>query len=155
MKIGIDIHGVIDRHRSFFSDLTQLIKRDNERIGVLNAKLCSDNHNTVLHSTHEVHILTGPMQSKLGNNELDGIYFTHFFSIVSWMKEQGQVAWYKEEDYNHTEPWFDNVELWNKAKGLYAEKNNLHLMIDDTQLYVPSFSTPIAIMQRNTFIPLS
>lgn len=132
MKIGIDIHGVIDKHRVLFSALTQMIKRDVE---------LSD-------MDHEVHILTGPSHAKLRPAELTGIWYTHFFSIVDALKDQGETPWYKEEDTTKSDPWFDNLDLWNRAKGIYAAENNLDLMIDDTAGYAEFFTTPIAILKK-------
>lgn len=132
MRIGLDIHGVIDKHRSFFTELTQMIRRENESNGY----------------QHEVHIMTGPSKNKLKPSELDGIYYTHFFSIVDYLKSVGEVPWFSEKDDTKSDPWFDNVEKWNKAKALYAQDLGLHFVIDDTALYAQFFTTPIAIIQK-------
>lgn len=128
MRLGIDIHGVIDKHRNFFAELTHALKRDKV--------------------DHQVHILTGPSKNKLKPEELEGIWYTHFFSIVDYLKAQGEIPWYKEVDNTRSDPWFDNLDLWNKAKGVYAAEHKLDLMIDDTTSYAEFFTTPIAILKK-------
>jgi hypothetical protein len=136
MKIGLDIHGVIDAHRKFFSDLTMMIQRDNFMLDTLKSEI----------PRHEVHILTGPSLKKLKPGELLGIYYTHFFSIIDYCVEHGAGVRYENGDLSN--PWVDDVEMWNRAKSEYAEKHNLDFTLDDTAAYAPHFKTPIAIVKR-------
>ena len=48
-----------------------------------------------------------------------------------WFDEQGR-------------PWVDD-ELWNKAKGEYAKREGLDLVLDDTEIYKKYFETSFAL----------
>ena len=58
-KIGLDIHGVIDKYRSLFAELSYLWAKEG----------------------YEVHVVTG-QEFESVKHKLDGITYTHFFSIV-------------------------------------------------------------------------
>ena len=121
MKIGLDIHGVIDAHRPFFAEFSKLL--------VANG--------------HEVHVMTGPRFKALKPDELKDITYTHFFSIVDHCVENNVEVVY-DGDGN---PWIDQYE-WNKAKGDYARLHKIDLVIDDSVDYPKFFSTPIATFKH-------
>src|SRR5262245_61257895 len=110
MKIGIDIHGVINAKPEFFSILTCLLVQNG----------------------HEVHVLTGSKETQEIIDELDnhGIAWTHFFSITDYCIKKGVNVWYDEKNT----PWMDQNE-WEKAKGEYCAKEQIDLHIDDTIKY--------------------
>ena len=146
MKIGLDIHGTIDAHRKFFAEWTQLLKADNERIELVRK---NRDPNLPVHmrypvpDLHEVHIMTGPKRRMvLESFELEGIWFSHFFSIVDECEKNGVAVMHDEKG----DPWMDQYE-WNRAKGDYARKHNLDLVIDDSTVYPNFFTTPIATFQ--------
>lgn len=123
MKIGLDIHGVIDTNPKFFSQLSKAIwDWDDET---------------------EVHILTG---SRLGDGkireqlkEMD-IDYTHLFSIADYLAEIGAKELPQSTPEN---PWFCK-EAWDMAKADYARKHQLNLVLDDCDAYFKNFTTPIA-----------
>jgi len=123
MKIGVDIHGVANSQPEFFAELTYLF----------------------VNAGHEVHILTGPSlkpNSKYGERTLKEISdlnltYTHLFSIVDYHEEIGTAIKYEDEN----NPWIDK-QLWNNTKGIYCEKHNIDLMLDDTAVYADHFKTP-------------
>jgi hypothetical protein len=131
MKIGLDIHGVIDTNPEFFSQLTQMI------------------NNSYPYSypdgvrPHEVHIMTG---SRLNNGKVqkwlkdNNIFYTHLFSISDYLKENNHKELYMSTETN---PWFFDKD-WNVAKADYARDHNLDLVLDDNNDYFPHFTTPIA-----------
>ena len=109
MIIGLDIHGVIDRYRPFFSDLSHLWIREG----------------------HEVHIITG-QEFESVSHKLDGISYTHFFSIVEYHQEQGTHMW---NDDPRGDGWWLEAEIWNRTKGLYADRIGLDIHFDDSRRY--------------------
>jgi hypothetical protein len=128
MKIGLDIHGVIDSHRKFFSELTNVLKVMNEQHG----------------ANHEVHVMTGPRQQDLKPEELAGIWYTHIFSLTDYHVAKGtEVKWVKGN------PYMEEYS-WNRTKGDYAREHQLDLVIDDTLDYHHFFSTPVAWFQAKT-----
>ena len=128
MKIGLDIHGVIDSHRKFFAELTQILRVMNEQHG----------------ANHEVHIMTGPRAVDVRPEELDGIWYTKLFSITDHNLEKGV-----EVQFVNGKPYMNEYD-WNRTKADYAREQNLDLTIDDTLDYHHFFSTPVAWFQAKT-----
>lgn len=122
LKLGLDIHGVIDSKVDFFKKLTQNLRLMNE----------------IMACKHEVHILTGPPKDELKDGELDGIWYTHFFSIVDFHKAKGTPF-----EIHNGKVWMDDYN-WDRTKGDYCREHNLDLMIDDSATYHHFFSTPFA-----------
>ena len=127
MKIGLDIHGVLDKHL-FLKELAALL----------------------VSNGHEVHIITGAMWENKSNVELEqlgimrGIHYTHFFSIADTLLSGGaEVEW--KDDVN---PVFDEY-LWNKIKGDYCKNHNIDFHLDDSDIYGKYFSTPYAHLHDN------
>lgn len=112
IKVGIDIHGVIDRDPEFFSNLTHKLK-------------CNG---------HEVHILTGHEISNELFTTLNDfcIRYDHVFSITSFHKEIGTHISYKNND--PTQPLIAPT-VWDRAKAHYAEYVGLCIHIDDSSIY--------------------
>ncbi len=117
LRIGIDIHGVLDTNPAFFSELTNLL----------------------VSSGNEVHVLTGSKETEEIHKQLKdmGIKWTHFFSITDYCASNGVHVWYDEKNT----PWMDKDE-WEKAKGKYCVDANIDLHIDDTISYGDHFKTP-------------
>lgn len=124
MKIGIDIHGVIDENREFFIQLTSL--------------LCDHGH--------EVHIITGKKVKAISGEEMEGITYTHLFSITDYHESIGTPISYDDKGNPHMDPY-----LWNKTKGEYCLKHGIDLHFDDSDIYSYFFKTPYArILNKNT-----
>ena len=112
IKIGLDIHGVIDSDPVFFATLISLLRAEG----------------------HEVHLLTGreisdELVAKL--NDL-GITYDQLFSITSYHKSIGTYITYK--DGNPTQPLIA-PPLWNRSKAEYSKRVGLGLHIDDSTVY--------------------
>jgi hypothetical protein len=108
-KVGLDFHGVLDKHTEFFSDLTKLL----------------------VANLWQVHIITGAKLTTDFIARLDslGIDYTHLFSIVDYHESIGTQV-----NYDSSGPWID-TELWNKTKAEYCEKNGIDMHIDDSDVY--------------------
>ena len=117
LKIGLDIHGIIDKYPHLFERLSS----DWVRMG------------------NEVHIITGNMETKEIKEQLKEwkISYTHFYSVSDSLIEQGlAVHW---SDRNN--PWFEEV-YWNEAKAKYCRDNQIDIHYDDSDEYGKHFTTP-------------
>lgn len=126
-KLGIDIHGVLDTYPSFFVEQAQ----------------------HVLKNGGEVHIITGiPCDNKVMEELLsynDGKkYWTHYFSIVEYLKSKGEKYTLDERGRY----WFD-IEVWDRVKADYCEKESIDLHYDDSPEYARHFKTPIMLFMPN------
>jgi hypothetical protein len=121
VKIGLDIHGVIDSNLKMFSELTNLL----------------------IAAGHEVHILTGPKtETVIDFLKTNKIAYTHLFSIVEDAEANGiMVRWDAEG------PWIDS-EFWDRSKARYCQRNNIDLHIDDSPQYEKYFKTPFALYKK-------
>lgn len=114
MKIGIDIHGVIDHNPKFFSRLTKLLKK----------KKC------------EIHVITGARSPEKKVLEKYNIKYDHFFSILDYHTEIGTDIHVDEKG----EEWILD-EKWDRTKADYCKDQNIDIHIDDTQKYGNYFET--------------
>ena len=126
MKIGIDIHGVLDKN-PFFKHMA--------------LAMCFNQ------CGNEVHIITGTSR-ELALKDLEkleiieGFHYTHLYSITDDLISRGiPVEW---KDGNN--PLFP-YEEWDKAKAEYCAKNNIDIHFDDTVRYGDYFSTPFALVR--------
>jgi hypothetical protein len=124
IKIGIDIHGVIDSIPNFFSELTKII----------------------VNSGNEVHIITGGSWTKELENELksNGIVWTHHFSVYDFLIENNTpiTGEWQFPDGTIQKRFVDGY--WDKVKAEYCKENNISLHLDDTLIYNEFFQTPFA-----------
>lgn len=113
MKIGLDLHGVVDRFPREFSILT---RRWTKVYG------------------HEVHIVTGEGWASAVEqvNRLVATY-THHFSIV----DHHQVA--RTQMTLKDDGWWMPKESWDRSKGDYAKEVGLDIHFEDTLEYAPWF----------------
>lgn len=112
IKLGLDLHGVIDQDPHFFATLSYHLRIEG----------------------HEVHILTGRelCDELLAQLERFNIGYTELFSITSYHKEIGTHVSYKDDDPN----WpLIAPPKWDPTKAGYAERAGLGLHIDDSPIY--------------------
>jgi hypothetical protein len=116
MKYGLDIHGVSDTKKKFFSLFSQ----------------------RAIANGHEVHVITGNMRTPQIEAELKeyGIHYTHFFGVADKLLADGKVAFWKDKD----NPFFDEKD-WNKVKGEYCAEQGINLHFDDSDEYRKHFTT--------------
>jgi hypothetical protein len=119
MRLGLDIHGVIDTAPIFFSLITKLL----------------------LDNGHEVFVITGSHITDDIINEIRGygIHYNKLLSVSDYNVENGVSVKYDE----NSNPWFDDM-VWNKTKGVLCEKYNIDFHIDDSGDYGEYFNTPYA-----------
>ncbi len=124
MKLGIDVHGVIDRHPIVFSNMA----------------------NAVIGGGGEVHVITGaPETDEIKDHLSDlGIPWTEFFSITDQLLFEEYIPTYSETGGM----WFPD-DIWNPMKGHYCSLHNIDLHFDDTAEYGQYFSTPFALWPQD------
>jgi hypothetical protein len=122
LSIGLDFHGVIDKHSQLFSELTKVLYAYG----------------------WEIHVITG---NKINDEFLQqlkdyGISYTHTFSIVDHHESIGTYV-----NYDNRGPWID-ADLWNRTKAEYCAANGISLHIDDSDVYGAFFTTPYLLMKK-------
>jgi len=112
MKVGFDIHGVIDTYPAFFKKFAQIL----------------------ISRGQEVHILTGHQKDGALKelNELDFPY-NHIFSIVDYHFSKGT------EMKKTSSGWWMGHKDWVSTKGIYAKEVGLHIHFDDQLEYLTHF----------------
>ena len=120
MKLGLDIHGVIDTNPKFYSELSKI----------------------VISLGHEVHIITGTVftHEKINKLKSYGMHWSHLFSISDYHKSLGTPMTFTSPN----NPWISH-DLWDKTKSNYCKENNIDFHIDDTARYGEFFKTTFGL----------
>jgi hypothetical protein len=120
MRIGLDVHGVIDRFPREFAWLTQRWVRFHR---------------------HEVHIVTGEgWDTAASQVEGRGIVHTNHFSIVDHHRSIGTPMELKDSG------WWMPQQEWDMSKGAYAKRVGLDIHFEDTLAYAPWFPSSCAFI---------
>lgn len=116
MKIGLDVHGVIDKAPEIFAPLTKILRDEG----------------------HEVHVITGRELCSELFEKLDGlgIRYNKVFSITSYHKEIGTHVSYKGGD--PTQPLIAPPK-WDATKAEYCAREKIDIHIDDSAEYGKHF----------------
>lgn len=127
MKLGLDIHGVIDFKPEIFSFMSK----------------------SVIASGGEVHIVTGGTWNDELRNlvEESGIVYTHFFSVYDHLIEIGAEKIGVIQFPDGTKQKKFDGDLWDSIKGEYCFKMGIDLHIDDTEIYSNYFKTPFLLFK--------
>ena len=117
MKLGIDLHGVIDTNPRIYKIILE-----------------------VMGKRMEVHIISGPPRSEIIEelNELGfkkGVHYKEVHSIVDFLKENGEEM-YQDENGSW---WTDNDDHWRATKANICNKFQIDAMIDDKEMYKDGF----------------
>lgn len=113
LKVGLDIHGVIDAFPQRFKQLAYALIKDGA----------------------EVHIITGIKRDEHVERLLAeaGIRFTHYFSIVEQLEANNEYI-----EWSNGLPYADQAK-WNVAKRDYCEAAGIDFMFDDSPTYLETF----------------
>lgn len=127
MKLGLDIHGVIDYKPEIFSFISK----------------------SVIASGGEVHIITGGSwrEDLIQLVKKSGVVWTHYFSVYDHLKEIGADEDGKIQFPDGTIQRKFDSELWDSVKGEYCKLNNIDLHIDDTEAYSKYFTTTFLLFK--------
>ena len=114
LKIGLDIHGVIDQYPEKFKQLAYALAKDGA----------------------EVHVITGLKRDHEAEQLLEeaGIRYSHYFSIVDYLEGKGELI-----EWQNGLPYADE-QKWNNAKSEYCELEGIDFMFDDSPTYLKSFN---------------
>jgi hypothetical protein len=128
LRLGLDLHGVIDSDPPFFSELSHIFKKNGG----------------------SVHILTGSKRTQDLEKELDtySVTYDEILSITDYHLDMNTPITKRDEKENI---WFDDL-VWNKTKGDYCRKNLIDFHIDDSLNYGKYFSTLYCLFNKNTQI---
>ena len=129
MKLGLDIHGVIDSNPESFAFMSQ----------------------SVITNNGEVHIITGGSWTSELEEQLKvyGIKWTSHFSVYDYLLESGidSIGTIQFPD-GTIQKKFD-YHLWDTIKAGYCKSNNIDLHIDDTEVYSNYFTTPFLLYKSS------
>ena len=122
IKLGLDLHGVLDAAPKFFSLLAKQMREEG----------------------HEVHIITGREDTEelwyeLCECGIAGVhhkYYDSILSITTYQKKLGTPVCYLDDD--PTQPMMD-PKAWNPTKATLCATAGIDIMIDDSTLYEPYF----------------
>lgn len=119
IKLGLDLHGVIDKDPTFFSQLADVM----------------------LYRDHEIYIVTGredciELRKELEACSMPGRLYNGILSITSYQKSQGEPISYLDGRKSH--PMMD-PKVWNPTKAMLCATAGIDIMIDDSTLYEPYF----------------
>jgi len=119
IKLGLDLHGVIDCNPDFFISLSELIEKFNG----------------------EVHIITGTpwgeAEKVLLSYNNGKKWWNYFFSIDDYLRNMNipfEIDKKGGRDFD--------LDEWNKAKSIYCKEQGIDLHIDDSVDYGKPFITP-------------
>lgn len=121
MKLGLDIHGVLDHNPELF---THLAKKYVE-IHIITGGSFKD----------EKYDLVGELLA-YGNGKK---WWTHEFSVYDHLMEIGAKT---NEELGIASHYPFPDETWNKIKAEYCAQNGIDLHIDDMAQYLTYFTTP-------------
>lgn len=121
MRLGLDLHGVIDKDPVFFSQLADIM----------------------LIRGYEVHIVTGREDTEDLREELlkcgmisSRNLYSSILSITTYQKQLGTPVSYL--DGRESQPMMD-PQIWNPTKAMLCASAGIDIMIDDSTLYEPFF----------------
>ena len=129
MKLGLDIHGVIDSNPESFSFMSQ----------------------SVIAGGGEVHIITGGSWTSDLEEQLKGygIKWTSHFSVYDYLLDSGidSIGTIQFPDGTIQEKF--DYHLWDTIKAGYCKSNEIDLHIDDTEVYSKYFTTPFLLYKSS------
>lgn len=121
MKIGIDLHGVLDQKPKFWVDFAKQIKA----------------------AKGEIHIISGQswcekLKSQLLEYNNGQQWWDFYFSIDDNLRHEKKIDYCIDEKSGRRYP----SEIWDSAKGEYCLRNQIDIMFDDSSKYGQYFKTP-------------
>jgi hypothetical protein len=120
MRLGLDIHGVIDKYPKEFACLAYLVRKNGGQVHIITG-----------------HSLTPSIFLLL---KTFGIEYDYVESIQDNLLKRGAKIIGHDED----RPLFHDT-LWNAYKAQYCVRNGIDLMIDNSPEYREYFITPFLL----------
>ncbi len=114
MKIGFDIHGVIDTFKPFQEMARRMIDDDSIEVYIISGLARAEAYKQIGHII-----------------DLDRI---KYFSIVDYLETRPDV----EVKWIDGLPWADET-AWNKEKADYCQEEGIDILFDDSEVYAKTF----------------
>ena len=121
MKIGIDLHGVIDRNPQFWINFANQVKSSKGEIHIISGQSWSQN------------LLNQLLEYNQGKK-----WWDFYFSIDDYLLYEKKIDYCIDEKSGRRYP----NEIWDPAKGEYCLRNQIDIMFDDSPIYGKYFKTP-------------
>lgn len=128
MKIGFDLHGVLNTKPKKFQKLLKELIQDH----------------------HKVVVVSGPPVAEIIHKVLKlkyspGMHYTGVISVVDYLRFRGVKMWQDAKGM-----WWASEEDWWSSKAKICEEYNVDVLIDDHHEYGSYFSS-LSIAQRTRF----
>lgn len=126
MKLGLDIHGVIDANPDHFIYMAREVRAYGGEVHIITG------------SSHN-----GDLEKYLLNLSGGKVFWDVIVSIQDTL--MGVIEPTGINQYGR--PYWSN-EDWDCVKGDYCRDNNIDLHFDDTERYLKYFTTPVVLYSR-------
>jgi len=112
MRVGIDLHGVLNDKPEAFKPMLKALKANGD----------------------EIYVISGPPMEKIVK-ELEELgytseHFDHVVSVVDYLKAEGVKMW---QDFKND--WWAESDDWWSSKGKICEKYNIGVLFDNSVEY--------------------
>lgn len=132
IRLGLDLHGVIDAAPEFFSNLAgSMTDRGHEVYIVTGREDTPELEKELIDAGMIILSYENPDEPKIANR-----LYSSILSITSFRKEQGVSISYLEG--RKSQPMMD-PKVWNPTKAVLCATAGIDIMIDDSALYEPFF----------------
>jgi len=126
IRIGLDLHGVIDKDPEFFVDLSNNMISNGNEVYVITGQEINDDLFTQLKNC-----------GMMGKNLIGSWrYFNDILSVTTYRKKQGVEIWHL--DGRESQPMMDE-HIWETTKAVLCFENKIDIMIDDSINYEKTF----------------
>jgi hypothetical protein len=110
MRLGLDYHGIIDKHPKIYGLLSKLVMFFGGRVFIITG------HSVTPDFIGDLHDLK--------------MRYDQILSIIDYHKDHGIKVRYDEKG----DPWIDE-EVWNATKADLCELYNIDVHVDDSKIY--------------------
>ena len=118
IRIGVDLHGVIDRNIKLFKRMAYMRHFSNIKIYVISGPPTSDVEQQL---------------ESIGIHK--DIHYDHIATIVDFLRSQKDIEMWKDDK----DTWWTSDENWWSAKAKICQELGISLMIDNTDRYKSYF----------------
>ena len=134
MKLGLDIHGVLDSNPKLFIN----IAKQYDEVHIITGGSFADTKYDLIGDLVQLGVDAG-LENK--------VWWDEQFSVYDYLLET-QAKTNEELGIASHHPFPD--EIWNKVKAEYCEKHKIDLHIDDMMQYLQYFTTPYMLHKDPT-----
>jgi len=118
IKVGVDLHGVIDANTSLFRYLSFILKQGDVKI----------------------YVISGPPTENVKKelealNLVEGTHYDEIYTIVDFLQTQPDIEMWKDEK----DTWWTDDENWWGSKAKICKILGIDVMIDNTDKYMSYF----------------